>query len=491
MNIESTEQEESQYESEQTAISEVLVKLAEITKAASPGRYVFRGEPKYYEEVSSGLYRVFKERLGPTGFDGFDIDIVQSEILEDAERYVGKMDSSDLLSQLQHFGHPTNLIDFTPDYLIALFFACDGEPNEDARIILLEADAAPIYRMETPVNRIKSQKSIFVEPPTGVVTPDRVIRIPKAMKRPLIAYLNNLHDITTTTIYDDIHGYIKNANIHRSAYTEFHVSSQLLKQHKYTESLEHLNRSIALNGSNPASYGNRGYLYLMLEQYNETIQDLTHAATLGFEDPMLYMNRGRAYVGVDRLKEAKKDFDQAIELEPDSSGAFKARGHVYLLQEEWEHARLDFETAIELDPDDSFCHERQGFSNWRLGNTEMAMKDFDVAIDLDPTAANSYFWRALVNLGLLEPANAIRDLDTCIELDGAMRADAHFTRGIANIFLWKFCEARLDIKTSLDLRTDSGGPMFEDRRHVKGLIECLESIEGVPEDLLEMLNSVK
>lgn len=489
--MEPTERESSQFETEQTAISEVLFKLAEITKAASPGRYVFRGEPKYYEDISSGLYRQFKEKLGPADFDGFDIDIVQTEILEDAARYVGEMDSSDLLSQLQHFGHPTNLIDFTPDFLIALFFACDGEPNEDGRIILLEADSAPIYRMQTPVNRIKSQKSIFVEPPTGVVTPDQVIRIPKALKRPLIAYLNNLHDITTTTIYDDLHGYIKNANIHRSAYTAFHVSSQLLKRHKYAESLEHLNQSIALNGRQPASYGNRGYLYLMLEQYNEAIRDLTHATALGFEDAVVYMNRGRAYVEVDRLKEATKDFDQAIKLEPDSLDAFKARGYVYLLQEEWEHARLDFETAIELDPDDSFCHAQRGFANWRLANPEMAVKDFDVAIDLDPTAANSYFWRALVNLELLEPANAIRDLDTCIEMDGAMRSDAHLVRGLANIFLWKFCEARLDIKTSLDLGTDSGGPMFKVRRHIKGLIEYLESIEGVPEDLVEMLNSVK
>ena len=34
----------------------------------------------------------------------------------------------EILTELQHYGGKTNLIDFTTDYLIALFFACDGSP---------------------------------------------------------------------------------------------------------------------------------------------------------------------------------------------------------------------------------------------------------------------------------------------------------------------------------------------------------------------------
>ena len=42
------------------------------------------------------------------------------------------------LTELQHYGGHTNLIDFTTDNHIALFFACDGSPDKDGRIILLE-----------------------------------------------------------------------------------------------------------------------------------------------------------------------------------------------------------------------------------------------------------------------------------------------------------------------------------------------------------------
>ena len=35
-----------------------------------------------------------------------------------------------ILTQLQHYESQTNLIDFTTDFNIALFFACDGQPGE-------------------------------------------------------------------------------------------------------------------------------------------------------------------------------------------------------------------------------------------------------------------------------------------------------------------------------------------------------------------------
>ena len=48
-----------------------------------------------------------------------------------------------MLTQLQHRGGKTNLIDFTRNILIALFFACDGHFEEEGRIICLEAPKEP------------------------------------------------------------------------------------------------------------------------------------------------------------------------------------------------------------------------------------------------------------------------------------------------------------------------------------------------------------
>ena len=51
-------------------------------------------------------------------------------------RYSAETTDFELLTEIQHYGGKTNLIDFTTDYLIALFFACDGHHDKDGRVIL-------------------------------------------------------------------------------------------------------------------------------------------------------------------------------------------------------------------------------------------------------------------------------------------------------------------------------------------------------------------
>ena len=85
-------------------------------------------------------------------------------------------------------GDKTNLIDFTTDYLVALFFACDGDAGEPGRVILLqrhpESDAET-YEVEKPprtIRRAEAQKSIFVQASKGFVEPDRIVTIPAHLK---------------------------------------------------------------------------------------------------------------------------------------------------------------------------------------------------------------------------------------------------------------------------------------------------------------------
>ena len=60
-------------------------------------------------------------------------------IVEDARHHV-RADATDLevLTELQHYGGKTALIDFTRNLSIALFFACEGYLDEFGKIILFE-----------------------------------------------------------------------------------------------------------------------------------------------------------------------------------------------------------------------------------------------------------------------------------------------------------------------------------------------------------------
>ena len=105
---------------EERELDAVLAKIEEIVKASSEGGFLYRGENEIFEHVSSGLFR----RYHPNRTDSSNIEIFQTKILEEARRFTADKDEDDILSQLQHFESGlTNLIDFTTDYLIALFFA--------------------------------------------------------------------------------------------------------------------------------------------------------------------------------------------------------------------------------------------------------------------------------------------------------------------------------------------------------------------------------
>ena len=201
---------------------DIRVLIQEIEEQSSDDDYIYRGEPENYEKVSSSLYRQYRD----IDVEHFNIEVVQKEILNKAKRYTRETDEFEILAELQHHGGKTNLIDFTIDYRIALFFACNGSHNKDGRLILQRREAVrdQIRRPQNPANRVIAQKSVFVQPPKGFVEPDAEINVPKDLKQPVLNHLRKYHGISTETIYNDLHGFIKNQGIHQSAYTAFYAA---------------------------------------------------------------------------------------------------------------------------------------------------------------------------------------------------------------------------------------------------------------------------
>ena len=191
-------------------LSEVRDIIREIEEKSTSGDYIYRGEPEhhdafpYYGKISSSLYRQYARIEA----DEFDIEVVQEEILAEARSYSHETeDPIEILTQLQHHGGKTNLIDFTTDYLIALFFACDNSDSltKDGRLILLQKTDEwkdLILRPRNPRHRVIAQKSVFVQHPNGFLVPEdvNIITIPAYLKLPTLAYLQKYHDISTETI---------------------------------------------------------------------------------------------------------------------------------------------------------------------------------------------------------------------------------------------------------------------------------------------------
>ena len=329
--------------------------ISEIEEKSADGTYIYRGErkthegPPYYGKVSSSLWRELRLEL-----EHFHIRLIEQEMLKTAKKHTGHPQQSlvadslstvgvykgegaekarlvsfdpakvgekypsetefELLTEIQHYGGKTNLIDFTTDYLIALFFACDGHHDKDGRVILQETEEIKdmINRPRNPQHRVIAQKSVFIHPTEGFIEPHEkdIVIIPANLKQPLLERLRKYHSVSTETIYNDIYGFIRNQSIHRNAHTEFY----------------------------------RGF----------ACQQRGDEATTSEKKQKCY-------------KEAVKHYTQSIELDPDLAGAYFNRGEAWLHLEGWEKAKLDLTTAKEkgIDIINAFCDEYGSVGNFQ------------------------------------------------------------------------------------------------------------------------------
>ncbi len=214
-------------QNEPSTVGDILRKIEE---KAGTGEYIYRGESKHFETVSSNLYRVFFERKDfDVTTEHFDVEIVQKRILDDAKKYLRRTGSDcEILVEMQHYGGKTNLIDFTTDHFVALFFACEKFSSENGRIIFQKRELISSFIKEPleEINRVVAQSSVFVRPPDGFIKPDDgdIINIPSEIKLPVLEYLQEIHDISIETIYNDIHGFIIYQKDYMEAYVEFYLS---------------------------------------------------------------------------------------------------------------------------------------------------------------------------------------------------------------------------------------------------------------------------
>ena len=291
-------------------LNEVLLLIGELARKSEGRNYIYRGENREYPQVSSTLYRLYPHIDAP----GFDITVVQDEMLAQARsyaRYMGALSDFEILSQIQHNHGATNLIDFTSDYLIALFFACDGEPDASGRVILL-SETGDDYHIDAPINpahRVIAQKSIFVTPYNGFVEPDDLVVVDKNLKPEIMSYLRDCHGVSTEAIYNDLLGFIRHQSIHQSDYIEFYAGLSFGQKGNHEQAKAHFANAIMLNPHMSSAYSNLGVVYGYQRDYRQAVEYFNKAIGLGPDnaDADWYANRGEAWLHLSAWDNAMDD----------------------------------------------------------------------------------------------------------------------------------------------------------------------------------------
>ena len=113
--------------------AKVFKLLSDITKKTQDNSCVFRGESIKFQQVSSKLWRFNNKELKANVCD------LEKRIYSDAKKHFADNQATlSVLAELQHMGGHTNLIDFTENIFMALYFACDSKKYQeyDGRVII-------------------------------------------------------------------------------------------------------------------------------------------------------------------------------------------------------------------------------------------------------------------------------------------------------------------------------------------------------------------
>lgn len=389
----------------------IIALISETLRKSTRGPYVYRGEPECYEVVSSKLFRAFAD-----GEDEmFDLARMEEDIALEADDYVASEDAEDqlgeiqILAEIQHFGGTTNLIDFTEDYLVALFFASAGDHLRDGRIVLYSPRSGDVVRPKRTSTRAVFQKSVMVRSPRGFLVPDEgeTVIVPADLKADIREFLEHCHGISEKRVYDDIHGYIQNQDVvtpyvtesraRRSAYRSempdlnFELVGRVSKIRRVTalhcfhqRGMEYAEQagSIFVLDRDDAERKSEDRHTLAL-QPGEVVDLMTACIEDGGRCLTLeeaYCWRGGAHVFLGSVELAEADFAKAMELREFLVEAYHGRANVRSLQGKHSSAIADLEEALRLSPTHVPANIDLGAAHLQAGRSGEAAKFLDVAV---------------------------------------------------------------------------------------------------------------
>ena len=293
-------------------MEEVFGLIAELSRKGSQHNYLFRGESRHYRRVSSRLFRDLGNDLKPD----WDIEAFQGEFLREAKRFTDETNDLSILSEIQHYGGPTNLIDFTTDILIALYFACDGDIEEDGRLIFIKRNAewaSYIVKPERMAHRVTAQKSTFVRPPKGFLGDEDIEShvVPHHLKEGILEHLRRLHGISLEHIYNDLHGFIRYKAIHKQANNAFFEGLGHYNSGDASSAQRAFSESIRLNPRHDGAFNNRGVTFVEMGDRDSAMRDFDKALALNAMNQLAYFNRGIQYLIDSSWVEARNDLVSA------------------------------------------------------------------------------------------------------------------------------------------------------------------------------------
>lgn len=353
---------------ESDTFDEALDFIATLARIASQGSFIFRGEARSSNRrITSSLYRHINSQYPGVLFDAIDLSQIQREMLGTARQFTSETDEHQILTTLRHNGGPVNFVDFTTDYNIALFFACDGsaaDNSEDGRLIVLDKDLLETFVPKAPTNRVLAQKSIFVVPSggRGVISRsevERILTIPARLKPVFLKYLRDSHDIRLETIYNDLLGFIGLTQQDRfiSPFAQLTASSIAADMGDFKSALDGLGALMDAPPYSILARFERGKIHNQMGNYTKAVDDLSAFIAVSSNLPtghlaVAHKERGNGFLHLGKIELATEDLQRAKQMFSEESEGLENVADVsltmaLLAQSKWDEAKALLQGALD------------------------------------------------------------------------------------------------------------------------------------------------
>ena len=428
--------------------------IQQITKITKKQKCIFRGESKLYDyPCSSGFYRELKDE----GVTDGDMPV---RLKKEQEKLIVKLRNNDKwgewetdlerLMAHQHKRETTNLLDFTGDLHVALFFACSDSKDECGRVVVkkkgafrelnrsatLPDDEIVLLQPPESLLRARDQRAVLIHTPKGVLSfdLDETVLIKDELKEEILELLKNNHDISRCKIYRIGNSVVQQlykeerqtaptfqlpTRLHGLAMPDDDEDIPTMERYTrllanpvrglyrkrliyYAEALiERLTSTIKFVSHDAKAHYNRAFIHQTKPNpdYEQAISDYTRAIELNPDYIEAYNNRGVAY-SAHNHKKAILDYDRAIELNPDYIEAYNNRGNSYVRTSppDYTKALSDYNQALELNPDSVVAYNNRGVVYSKKPNPDYkkAISDLSRALKLNPDYTMGYYNRALI-----------------------------------------------------------------------------------------------
>ena len=202
------------------------------------------------------------------------------------------------------------------------------------------------------------------------------------------------------------------------------LGCDLAAQHRYQDSIGHLQKAIDLRPDDPEGYDNLGVSLDKLGQTDAAAALFQKAIALNSEDSQAYLNLG----GVDQRKgksvEAEALFRQGLKIAPNDESLNNNEATILVQSHRAAEAIPLYRRALENDPDSAHLHYNLANALTASGDIPGAVEELEAALALDFSMAQGHenLGVALARLGRL--SEAVAEFESALKT-GLQSATAH------------------------------------------------------------------